>query len=547
MEKIMRELEELRNKYQEAQDKYQETNDKYLESETERHKLENKNAELQRLVEYYEQRFRLSQYKEFASSSEKTDGFRQLLLFDEPENEAAPKKPEPTVEEITYSRRKRTGKREENFSSLPVVVVEHSIPEDERVCPSCGEQMHVMGHDYGRQELEIIPAQVRVIKHVREVYSCRRCDREGTSVPVTKAPIPNPVIKGSVASPSFVAHIMEQKYMNSMPLYRQEQAFLLDEFLLSRQTMANWLMRCSNDWLEPLYKLMRQLLLGEGVIHADETTVQVLKEPGRSSRAQSFMWLYRTGMYTRTPVVLYEYQPTRSSSHPKRFLEGYSGYLHTDGYSGYHNLSPGIVISGCWAHVRRKFNEAQKALSPEERNDSVSQKGLDFCNSLFELERKYENFTPEERYHARLERSKPVSDEFFAWAGRISVLPKSLLGKAIYYALSQRRYLENVYLDGRLELSNNRAERSIKPFVIGRKNWLFSCTPKGASASSIIYSVIETAKENKLKPFEYLKHIFNAMPNISPERYPELLPWSMALPQHCIQQQISEIPQHEKE
>ncbi len=528
MKKIMHELEEMRNKYQEA-------NDKYQESEAERQKLANKNAELQLLVKYYEERFRLGQHKRFASSSEKTDSPNQMLIFDETENEAAPKKPEPTVEEVTCRRRKRVGKREEDLSALPVETVKHTIPSEDLVCPECGEQMHIMGQEI-RRELEIIPAQVRVIEHVREVCSCRRCEREGTGVPVKKAPMPKPVIKGSIASPSFVAYIMEQKYLNAMPLYRQEQAFLLDEFLLSRQTMANWLMRCSNDWLEPLYKMMRQSLLDEKVIHADETTVQVLKEPGRSSRAQSFMWLYRTGAYTRTPVVLYEYQPTRSSSHPKRFLEGYSGYMHTDGYSGYHNLSPEIVISGCWAHARRKFDEALKALSPEERSDSASQKGLEFCNSMFELERKYENLTPEERYHARLERSKPVSDEFFAWAGQICALPKSLLGKAVYYALSQRRYLENVYLDGRLELSNNRAERSIKPFVIGRKNWLFSCTPKGASASSIICSVIETAKENKLKPFEYLKHIFETMPNISPERYPELLPWSITLPPHCKQQ-----------
>lgn len=237
MEKIIHELEEMRNKYQEAHDKYQ-------ESEAERQKLADKNAELQLLVKYYEECFRLSQHKRFASSSEKTDSPNQMPLFDEAENEAAPKKPEPTVEEVTRRKSKRVGKRKEDLSALPVDTVNHSIPQEEQVCPECGEQMHVMGHETSR-ELEIIPAQVRVIEHVREVYSCRNCEREGTGVPVIKAPMPKPVIKGSIASPSLVAHIMEQKYLNAMPLYRQEQAFLMDEFLLSRQTMANWLMRCS--------------------------------------------------------------------------------------------------------------------------------------------------------------------------------------------------------------------------------------------------------------------------------------------------------------
>ena len=178
------------------------------------------------------------------------------------------------------------------------------------------------------------------------------------------------------------------------------------------------------------------------------------------------------------PIVLYEYQETRSSSHPKRFLEGFSGYLHTDGYTGYHNLPANIRIIGCWAHARRKFDEAQKSAPPDARENAPSQIGLDFCNRLFELEREFADLEPEKRYEERLERSKPLAAEFYVWAQSVSALPKSALGKAIHYALEQRPYLENVFLDGRLELSNNRAERSIKPFVIGRKNWLFSATPK---------------------------------------------------------------------
>jgi transposase len=504
------------------------------ELENEKNILENKNAELQTLVKYYEERFLLSQQKRFGASSEKTDP-RQVLLFDEVENEAEKKAPEPTVEQITYTRRKRTGKRDDDLSDLPTETVIHTLPEEERVCPECGGPLHVMGQSEPRREVEIIPAQVKVIEHVQEVYSCRACEKNSSSVPVIKASMPEPVIKGSVASPSSVAHIMTQKYMNAMPLYRQEQEFVMNGFILSRQTMANWMIYGSEHWLEPLYERMKGFMLEEEVLHADETVLQVLHEPGRKSRSESYMWLYRTGKVSAYPIAIYEYQETRSSSHPKKFLERFKGYLHTDGYSGYHNLPPNITVVGCWAHLRRKFDEAVKSAPPEERAGLPSQKGLDYCNKLFSLEREFEALPHEERYSKRLEQSKPLLKEFYAWVNSVMALPKSALGKALHYAIEQRPYLENVLLDGRLELSNNRAERSIKPFVIGRKNWLFSSTPKGARASSVIYSVIETAKENGLKPFEYLKHIFETMPNVTADAYDSLLPWSDSLPACCRQ------------
>jgi transposase len=510
MENVISELEELKTKCR---------------------KLEEKNSELSKLVAYYEECFRLNKHREFGQSSEKADADSQqtLLVFDEAENEADVKKPEPALEGITYTRHRRTDGKEDNLDSLPVEKVLHSIPEEERICPECGSPMHVMGHET-RRELTIIPAQVKIVEHEREVYSCRRCERENIKVPVIKAPMPEPAIKGSAASAAAIAHIMVQKYMNAVPLYRQEMSFLNDGFFLSRQTMANWLIHASLDWLEPLYGQMRQSLLKEEILHADETVLQVLKEPGRSSRRESFMWLYRTGRYTERPAVLYEYQETRSSANPRKFLEDFKGYLHTDGYSGYKMLQKDIRLCGCWAHARRKFHEAVQAAPPEEKTNSLSQKGLEFCGRLFALEHEYEQLSPEERHKKRIEQSKPVSDAFFAWVSSACVLPKSALGKAIHYALEQRQYLETFYADGRIEISNNRAERSIKPFVIGRKNWLFCCTPKGAKASSIIYSIIETAKENGLKPFEYLKYIFETMPNIPKDSCNILLPWSKDLP-----------------
>ena len=506
---------------------------KNLTLETQYRALSNKNEELAALIAHYEARLRLSCQRQFGQSSEKSqiDPNQMLLIFDEAENEAQPKKTEPTVEEITYTRRKRTKRKEDKFEFLPVEQVTHSIAEEERVCPECGEPMHIMGHET-RKELFIIPAQVKVLEHIREIYSCRRCERENTKVPIVKAPMPEAVIKGSAASAAAIAHIMVQKYINAVPLYRQEISFLNDGFFLSRQTMANWLIRASSDWLEPLYRQMHDQLLQEDILHADETVVQVLKEPGRASRNESYMWLYCTGRETQTPIVLYEYQETRSSTHPKKFLGGYKGYLHADGYAGYKTLQKEIHLCGCWAHARRKFHEALKSMPTEEQANSLSQKGLAYCDQIFALERSYEQLTPQERHTLRTQQNKPIADAFFKWASEAPVLPKSILGKAIHYAMEQKPYLETYYNDGRLEISNNRAERAIKPFVIGRKNWLFSCTPKGAKASAVIYSILETAKQNGLKPYDYLKYIFETMPSIQQKNYHTLLPWSASLPDY---------------
>jgi hypothetical protein len=317
-----------------------------------------------------------------------------------------------------------------------------------------------------------------------------------------------------------------------MPLYRQEQGFVMNGLHLSRQTMINWLLRSTEDWLAIIYdRLKFHLLLGD-VLHADETVLRVVRD-ARRTKPNSFMWLYRTGSCATTPIVLYEYQPTRAGAHPKAFLEGFTGYLHTDGYPGYHNLPPEITIVGCWAHARRKFDEALKGAPPEGRESLLAQKGLNLCNKLFSLERDYAKLLPEERYNAREERSRPVSEELFSWVESTDILPKSLTGRAIRYLLDQKPYLENVFCDGRLELSNNLAERSIKRFVIGRKNWLFSNTTRGARVSSIIYSIMETAKANNLKLFEYMKYLFQVMPNMENDDFDVLLPWSKSLPNWC--------------
>jgi len=232
-------------------------------------------------------------------------------------------------------------------------------------------------------------------------------------------------------------------------------------------------------------------------------------------------------------ALTYEYQETRGREHPKKFLQGFKGYLHTDGHEAYHKLPAEIIVVGCWFHARQYWEKLLKATTKNKRTGTIAAQGLAYIEKLFALERAWKNLTPEERLKERLAKSKPVSNAFFVWVQSIVALPKSLLGKAVHYALSQRKYLENVYLDGRLELSNNRAERSVKPFVIGRKNWLFAATKDGARASSIIYSIVETAKENGLRPFQYMQFLLEALPNSTTGNLEALLPWSDKLPVEC--------------
>ena len=251
------------------------------------------------------------------------------------------------------------------------------------------------------------------------------------------------------------------------------------------------------------------------MLHSDETHLQVINGPGKSAQSKSYMWLYRTSSDAKNSIILYEYQPSRSAMHPDKFLDGWSGFLHADGYSGYHSLEKNgnITVIGCIAHARRKFNDALKGIAEKDLSTSAAYIGKKYCDKLFSIEADIKNLTSENRYNERLKRSRPVMDEFFLWLNAESY-SKGLHGNAVNYTLKQWKYLERYLIDGRLEISNNRAERSIKPFVIGRKNWLFSNTPKGAKASAIIYSIVETAKENGLNPYDYLTYIFKQAPNL---------------------------------
>lgn len=501
-------------------------------------KQEQQIAELSTKLKWYEEQFRLAQQKRFGASSEKTHPDQlELNLFNETEVLATPAAQEPDVETVTYNRKKSSGSREAKLDQFPVETITYTLSEEEQICSCCGGALHEMSTET-RNELTVIPAEVKVTRHVRQVYACRRCERKAIQTPIVTASMPKPVHPGSLASPSIMAYVMSNKYVDSQPLYRQEQQFARLGLTISRQTLANWMMFGADQWLRLLFERMKEHLLQHDVLHADETTLQVLREPGKSAESKSYLWLYRTGRMG-PPIVLYEYRPTRGGEHPRNFLTGFHGYLHVDGYSGYHKVK-GAKLAGCWAHARRKYDEALKALPPTtEKTETAAGQGLQFCNQLFAIERELKENTPEERYTIRQQRSRPILDAYLVWLKqqRSRILPKSKLGEAITYSLNQWDKL-NIFLeDGRLEIDNNRSERAIKPFVIGRKNWLFANTPRGAMASATIYSVIETAKENGLNPFNYLKYLFEQLPQLSdpndPEALDKLLPWSGTLPLTC--------------
>jgi transposase len=484
-------------------------------------------------VNWYEEQYRLSQQRRFGRKSEAGEG--QLCIFNEPEKEADPKAEEPTIEVATHQRKKR-GKNREDLKNLPTETIHYRLDEVGLNCETCGSGLHEMSTET-RRELEIIPAQVKVIEHVRHVYACRACETEGTGTEIITAQMPKPAFPGSIASAGTVAHIISQKYVEGLPLYRQEKSLERLGISISRQNMANWMIRAAENWFNPLYERFKVHLLSQKVLHSDETELQVLKEDGRTAANKSYLWLYHSGR-DGPPLAIFDYQTTRASKHPIRFLTGFEGYLHVDGYAGYNSI-PDVILVGCWAHARRKFDEALKALPADQKKvDVPAKEALKQINALFMLERDFKALSIEERYAKRLELSRPLVDQFYEWLAfqRPRVLPKSAFGEAITYCFNQKEKLYGFLLDGRLEFDNNRAERSIKPYVIGRKNWLFANTARGATASAILYSMVETAKENDLSPYAYLKYLLEQLPNIDLSNVAELdllMPWSDELPPVC--------------
>ena len=319
-----------------------------------------------------------------------------------------------------------------------------------------------------------------------------------------------------------------------MPLYRQEKEWERLGYSLTRATMANWIIQCSEYYLNAFVDRLKVEMLKEGVMHCDETYMKVLKEKDVSSESKQYMWVYRNGKYSEHPVVIYDYNKSRSGEVPKEFLGEYDGYLHTDGYGGYNKLTT-VTHVCCWAHLRRKFQEAILV----DEADVIARTARDYCDKLFQIESELEHMTAEERYNERLTQEKPVFEAFWSWAEKVApaTMPKSKISKAFEYAFKRREEFGNYFLDGRCSISNNIAENAIRPFTVGRKNWLFSDTSNGARASANIFSIVETAKANGLDVFKYLELILMVFPNMkfisNPDIFGEILPWNEKVKRKC--------------
>lgn len=437
---------------------------------------------------------------------------KQISYLDDPEP------PQPPVEKIQVpAHTKKKPGRKPLPESLPRVEVIHDIPEDEKQC-ECGESLSRIGEEISEQ-LNYIPAKLEVIRHIRPKYACRSCEgTESNQETVKVAPAPKQILPKSIASPGLLAHIITARYVDSLPFYRQEQQFKRLGFEISRSNMTNWCLSLAEK-LEPLIQALKQEIRSGPLIHMDETTFQVLKEKDRSPSSKSYMWVMRTGA-SEHPGVCFHYSPTRSSKEAHRILHGYRGVVLTDGYSGYSFIKadPHMKHAGCWAHCRRNFTDIVKALKTTDISHGPAEEALAWIRSLYRIEKEIKDhvplLTPEQIKEIRKDKSAPLLFEFNQWlmCRASETNPKGLLGKAISYAINHWESL-TLYLDhGEVPIDNNPAENAIRPFVLGRKNSLFSDTVSGAKATAIFYSLVETAKVNELNPTWYMQTLFERLP-----------------------------------
>ena len=449
---------------------------------------------------------------------------------------------EPEIEEVIrpkpYKRKKQKGKREEDLKDIPTTIVEHTLT-DSQLAEAFPDGKWKRLPDVIYKRLEFHPASFEVIEHHVAVYA------GADNKTIVKADRPADLFRNSIATPSLVAGILNFKYVNAMPIKRLADEFERNGVHIPSQNMCSWAIQSSQRYLEKVYGRMYRELFRYHVVHADETPLLVNRD-GRPAGSRSYMWVYRSGAMEDHPFVLYEYQKTRKADHPREFLKDYNGICVTDGYEVYHTLGKerkDLKIAGCYAHARRKFADVVKTLGGEQKaKDTVAYKAVQLIGMIYQQEKLCAEMTPEDRLEHRKSSIAPLVDAFFAYlkAQYSVVAPKSQTGKGIAYCLNQEEYLRVFLTDGLVPIDNNAAERAIRPFCLGKKNWYIIDTIRGAKASAVLYSIAETAKANNLKPYEYFKYLLEELPKhgeFEDDSYLDnLLPWSDALPDYCLKQ-----------
>jgi len=467
--------------------------------------LFNQNQRYKAQVLTLQEQLNLALARRYAASSEKISP-DQYRLFDEAETDTEEEWEEDKIIVPAHTRKK--GGRKKLPENLPRVEVVHELSGDQLTCPHDGATLTEIGAVTSEQ-LDIVPAKIQVIRHIRKQYACA-CGQSIKTAALPQQPIPK-----SMASPGLLAHITVSKYQDALPLYRQETILRRIGVEIPRATLANWMIR-SGTLIQPLINLLRDRMLEYDIIQMDETTVQVLKEPGKRAQSKSYIWVQRGGPPDQ-PVVLYDYDPGRSAEVPKRLLGDFKGYLQADGYDGYNAVvaANGLTRLGCMAHARRKFTDAIKAQG-RNRKRGQAHRGLALIRKLYRIEKQARQLKlkSQDRYGHRQKHALPVIIEMRTWLEDAlpQVPPSSATGQALNYLHNEWDRLVRYLDDGRLEIDNNLAENAIRPFVVGRKNWLFSTSVKGVKASANLYSLIECAKINGLEPYAYLRHIFTELP-----------------------------------
>ncbi len=481
----------------------------------------------------------------FGRSSEQLEDNGQLTLAELDSsyaifNEAEVLYDSPDEEEETVKPRgkKKKGKREEDLKDLPVEVISHQMSEED-LKEFFGDEEYKQLPDEIQRRYVYHPAKVCVEEHHIEVYSGKESER------MIKATHPKALLKGSLASSSLMAGIINGKYVNALPFYRLEKTFQNDGVNVTRKAMADWSVKVSERYLSLLYDCIRDYLIQAPILQADETPVLVNKD-GRDAGSKSYMWVYRTGRFdTKHPIILYEYQKTRKADHPREFLKDFSGVCVTDGYQVYHTLEgerQDLTIAGCWAHARRRYDEALKALPKDKRKDCLANTALKMIRAIYKANEAFDAFPPEERLQKRQTIVKPLVEAYFAWVkeNHSKVLKGTKTEKGMQYSINQEKYLKTFLDYPDVPMDNNAAEQSIKNFCVGKKNWLFCDTLSGAKSSAIIYSIVETAKANNLKVYEYINHILSVLPEHMEDTdysfIDDLLPWSEKIPEECKKQ-----------
>ena len=469
----------------------------------------------------------------------------QCSIFGEPEDEELKEEIEKATEEIIVHKKKnkkkeKAGIKRSALKNVETETIECIVNEDEK-CPECNSELENIGQELVRQEIKFIPAKLVKVNYVRKIYKCKKCgseESEKETPTIIKAKTPTALLPRSFVSPSLATDVIYQKYYMGVPLYRQEKVWDDRGLVLPRNVSANWCIRLSEYYLEPICEAIKNTIKAKSqVLHCDETKMQCNKEPGKKASSDSFMWVLATGEEEKRKAVIYTYSESRKSEVAQELLKGYSGILVTDGYSGYNILEDQLNRTECWAHARRYFYESV----PLDENkkmitSSDGYTGLKYIDRLFEVEREIAKLDNEEKVAVRKEKSAPIVEEFYKWVYSTSqkYITNKKLRKALTYAENQKKNLIKYIEDGRIPMSNSLAERAIRPFAIHRKNWLFADSVAGANANATYYSIIESAKINKLNIYKYIEYLLTELPqqehSLDDKEIEKYMPWSEELP-----------------